>query len=261
VLVRHRPHGGAGEDGGDGAALVEDDPHEPGEEAGRALAADDARAGPLGEGERPAGPRPETDQPAQRPEVDEQDGGVGGAADRRDQEGLDDVDLPAHQPADQDAEQERGDHLAGQEDEQQGGDRGEQAPEPDVPALVRRLARGEHPDEEEEGEQPARAQPAPDGARVGGQRLRRQVDRVVLRGALRAPVRARSGRMGRRYRASPASASSSTSACCTERCACPSWSTHHSVSACASPLRPPAPIVTAGTPRENGTFALVEPLP
>src|SRR5690606_22282959 len=122
-------HGGAGEDGRDGAALVEHDAHEPGEELGAARPADDAPAGPDGGVLRAASAGPQTDEPAQAPEVDEQDDGVGLAADGGQEVRVDDVVVRADEPADDDAEEQGADDLAGDEHEDERHERRQQGGE------------------------------------------------------------------------------------------------------------------------------------
>jgi hypothetical protein len=128
---------------------MEDDAHQPGEELGRAWSHDDLAARPLGEAQCTAGPGPEADQAAQRPKVDQQDQGVGLAADRRDQVFLNDVQLAADHPAQRDSYEERTHDFPGGKGEDDGDGWRQDRPEAVVVSVLWEVpGRGQRRDEE-----------------------------------------------------------------------------------------------------------------
>ena len=136
MRIAHRSHRGAGEHGADGPALVEDDAHQPGEKLGGAGTDDHEAACPLRERPRATGSRPEADQSAERPKVDEQNERVLFAGDGRDEKVLDDVELAADDPAERDPDEQRAyDFASGEREDDRDGGR-EDGPEAEMVSVL-----------------------------------------------------------------------------------------------------------------------------
>jgi len=129
VLITDGARRGAREDRGDGAALMKDQTHDPGEKFGRAGALHHLLAGPLREPERAPRPRPEPDEAAERPEVDQQDERKVLRADGRQQKGVDDVDLSGDDAPRRDADKKCAHHLSQPEGQHDGDERRKNRPE------------------------------------------------------------------------------------------------------------------------------------
>src|SRR5699024_9238378 len=69
MLISYRSHRSAGKHRADGAPLMKDEPHHPGEKLSAFRSADNLISGPLSKAFGTAGARPYTDESAERPEV------------------------------------------------------------------------------------------------------------------------------------------------------------------------------------------------
>ncbi len=100
---------------------MEHEAHDPREELRGSRTTDDLASGPLGKGQRPAGASPQTDQPAESPQVHEEDQRVRFTPDRGDEIPLHDVtwqlvpDLATDHAPHGDPDEQRADDLAGGE--------------------------------------------------------------------------------------------------------------------------------------------------
>ena len=102
-LVGDGLDGGAHQHGADRAALEEDDTQHPGDELGGSWAANEARGDEFGERLGGAGPGPDSHEPAQQPQVQQQYAGRAGGRQRGDQDFTGDVVTAEYQRAGEDA--------------------------------------------------------------------------------------------------------------------------------------------------------------
>jgi len=114
-------------------SLVEKDADQVGKELGGFPVPGDLRTDPGGEVPGSAGFAPDSDQSSQAPEIDQKNFSILGASDRRDQELLDDIELPADDSAQSDPGKKRGDDLLGGKAKYQGEERRHQGPESEIP--------------------------------------------------------------------------------------------------------------------------------
>ena len=93
VAVGHRLDGGGRQHGGNRPPLVEDHTQQPAEGERGARTPDEPGAGGLGKVKGRTRPGPEPDQPAQAPQVDQQDLGEARGPQRREQEARDQIQV------------------------------------------------------------------------------------------------------------------------------------------------------------------------
>ena len=112
LAICHRPRGRARQYGADGAALVKHQAQQEGENLRGSRSPHQVPGHPLGEDGGTAGLRPDADQPAEAPQVHQQNFAEPLAADGWYQVGANHVPLAADKSTSRNPQKQRGDHLA-----------------------------------------------------------------------------------------------------------------------------------------------------